>query len=132
MIIHRWLIERNLRSYTPVRHLPLTSALCRARLQRCLARSGWNLADWGHTEFSDESRFQLCPDDHRRRVWRHPRKRVDPASTIARHTGPQPGVVVRCAIFFDNWTSSVVIRGTLTAQLYVDDILRTVLLPFFL
>ncbi|GFX03556.1 HTH_Tnp_Tc3_2 domain-containing protein [Trichonephila clavipes] len=40
-------------------------------LQWCLNRSGWNHADWGRIVFSDELRFQLCPDDSRRRVWRH-------------------------------------------------------------
>ncbi|GFW90845.1 HTH_Tnp_Tc3_2 domain-containing protein [Trichonephila clavipes] len=30
----------------------------------------WNHADWGRIVFSDEFRFQLRPDDHRRRVWR--------------------------------------------------------------
>ncbi|GFV32473.1 transposable element Tc1 transposase [Trichonephila clavipes] len=33
---------------------------------------------------------------------------------------------------FQSWTPLVVIRGTLTAQRYVDDILRTVLIPFIL
>ncbi|GFV86664.1 HTH_Tnp_Tc3_2 domain-containing protein [Trichonephila clavipes] len=33
MTIHRRLIERNLRSYLPLRHLPFTPARCRARLQ---------------------------------------------------------------------------------------------------
>ncbi|GFT72479.1 HTH_Tnp_Tc3_2 domain-containing protein [Trichonephila clavipes] len=31
--IHKWLIERNLSSYRPLRHLPLTPAHYRARLQ---------------------------------------------------------------------------------------------------
>ncbi|XP_042910476.2 estradiol 17-beta-dehydrogenase 2 [Parasteatoda tepidariorum] len=31
---------------------------------------GWNGADWGRLVFSHESRFQLCSDDHRRRVSR--------------------------------------------------------------
>ncbi|GFU83606.1 uncharacterized protein TNCV_1886411 [Trichonephila clavipes] len=44
----------------------------------------------------DESRFQLCPDDHRRRVWRRPRQRADAAFAIAYHTGPQPEVMVWC------------------------------------
>ncbi|GFW18538.1 uncharacterized protein TNCV_1221991 [Trichonephila clavipes] len=64
---------------------------CRARLQWCLARSGWNHADWGRTVFSDEYCFQLCP---RRRVWRRPGQNADPAFNIARHTGPQLGVIV--------------------------------------
>ncbi|GFW76028.1 hypothetical protein TNCV_352131 [Trichonephila clavipes] len=36
---------------------------------------------------SDESRFQLCPDDHRRRVWRRPVQHADSAFTLAHHTG---------------------------------------------
>ncbi|GFX71889.1 HTH_Tnp_Tc3_2 domain-containing protein [Trichonephila clavipes] len=69
MTIHRPLIEQNLRSYQPLRHLPLTPAHCRVRLQWCLARSGD--ADWGRIVLSDESRFQLCPDVHRRRAFHY-------------------------------------------------------------
>ncbi|GFX97158.1 transposable element Tc1 transposase [Trichonephila clavipes] len=39
----------------------------------------------GDIVFSDEFHFQLCPEDHRRRVWRHPWQHVDPAFTIACH-----------------------------------------------
>ncbi|GFW01585.1 uncharacterized protein TNCV_4085001 [Trichonephila clavipes] len=73
--------ERNLRSCR--RNLPLTPAHCRARVQWCMIRSGWNHADWGLIEFSDESHFQLCPGNHRRRVWRCLGQRADPAFTIA-------------------------------------------------
>ncbi|GFT22400.1 transposable element Tc1 transposase [Trichonephila clavipes] len=68
---------------------------------QCLAPSGWNHADWRSIVFSDESCFQLYLDDHRRRVWRRRGLRVVPDVTIARHTGPQPGVMVRDAISFD-------------------------------
>ncbi|GFV62699.1 hypothetical protein TNCV_901541 [Trichonephila clavipes] len=51
--------------------------------------------------FSDESRSHLCPYDHRRRVWRRPGLRADPAFTIERYTGPQPGVMVWDAISFE-------------------------------
>ncbi|GFX32187.1 HTH_Tnp_Tc3_2 domain-containing protein [Trichonephila clavipes] len=68
MTIHRRMIKQNLRSCRPLRHLLLMPAHCRARLQWCLTRSGWNHADCGRIVFSDESRFQLCPDDHRRRI----------------------------------------------------------------
>ncbi|GFU99555.1 transposable element Tc1 transposase [Trichonephila clavipes] len=60
--------------------------------------------------FSDESRFQLCPDDHQGRVWRSPGQRADPAFTIARPTGPQPGVIVWGAISFNSRTPLVAIR----------------------
>ncbi|GFY19775.1 uncharacterized protein TNCV_4649451 [Trichonephila clavipes] len=58
---------------------------------RVIVRSGVTAPDSSLstiTLFSDESRFQLCLDDHRRRVWRRPGQRVDPAFPIARHTGP--------------------------------------------
>ncbi|GFX63550.1 transposable element Tc1 transposase [Trichonephila clavipes] len=56
------------------------------------------------TLFNDESRFQRCPGDHRRRVWRRPGQRADPAFTIARHARPQPRIMVWGAIYFDNRT----------------------------
>ncbi|GFV58424.1 uncharacterized protein TNCV_4035991 [Trichonephila clavipes] len=86
MTIHRRLIEQHLLSYRPLRHLP---SYGRAYLQWCMARSGYNHADWGRIVFSDKSRFQLCPDDHRRPVWERPGQRADPAFTIACHKGPQ-------------------------------------------
>ncbi|GFX20194.1 HTH_Tnp_Tc3_2 domain-containing protein [Trichonephila clavipes] len=79
----------------------------------CLAQSGWNHADWGSTVFSDESRFQLCSDDNRKRVWRRPRQRADPPFTIECHTGTQPDVMVWGTIFFDSQTPFVVIRNNL-------------------
>ncbi|GFY32533.1 transposable element Tc1 transposase [Trichonephila clavipes] len=82
--------------------------------------------------FSEESRFQMCPEDHRRRVWRRPGKRADPAFTIARHTCPQLEIMVWDVISFNSRTALVIIRGTLAAQRCIDDILRTVLLPFLL
>ncbi|GFX69383.1 hypothetical protein TNCV_1547141 [Trichonephila clavipes] len=45
---------------------------CRARLQWCLARSDWDQAEWRRIVLSGESRFQLCHDDNRKRVWRRP------------------------------------------------------------
>ncbi|GFU31085.1 transposable element Tc1 transposase [Trichonephila clavipes] len=74
------------------------------RTRWCLARPGWNHADWGRKVFNDESHLQQCPDDHRRRVWRRPGQHANPAFTIAYHTGPQPGVMVWGTISFDSRT----------------------------
>ncbi|GFY29585.1 transposable element Tc1 transposase [Trichonephila clavipes] len=82
-------------------------------------------------ERNNESSFQLCPNDYQRRVWRGPGQRVDPAFTIAYHTEPQPRVLGWGVISFDSHTPLVIFRGTLAAQRYIDDILRTVLLLFF-
>ncbi|GFX43468.1 transposable element Tc3 transposase [Trichonephila clavipes] len=80
----------------------------------------------------DKFFFQRCPDDHRRRVWRRTGQCANPAFPIARHTGPHPGVMVWGAVPFLSRTALLVIRCTLTAQWYVDDFLRIVLLPFLL
>ncbi|GFW80557.1 transposable element Tcb2 transposase [Trichonephila clavipes] len=97
--ISRHLAEANLKSKRPFRALPLTPEHRQLRLQRCQARSMWNVTDWQKVVFSDESRFVLGTDDNRVRVWRR-------RSTL------------------------IVIRGTLTGQRYVDDILRPHVGPF--
>ncbi|GFW73375.1 transposable element Tcb2 transposase [Trichonephila clavipes] len=58
----------------------------------------WNVTDWQTVVFRDESRFVLGADDNRVRVWRHPAH--------------------------DSMSTLIVMRGTLTGQRYVDDILR--------
>ncbi|GFT52948.1 transposable element Tc1 transposase [Trichonephila clavipes] len=74
----------------------------------------------------------LFPDYNRGRIRRHAGKRADPVFVNAGHTGPQLGVMVWGAISFDICIPLVVFRGTLTAQRYIDEILRTVWLPFLL
>ncbi|GFV12727.1 hypothetical protein TNCV_1366971 [Trichonephila clavipes] len=83
MTIHRQLIKRNLRSYRPLHNLPLTLSHCRAKLQWFSTLSGWNYADWGRIVFSNESHFQLCPDNHRSSV----RRRLLAASLSCFHFG---------------------------------------------
>ncbi|GFV66697.1 transposable element Tcb1 transposase [Trichonephila clavipes] len=64
----------------------------------------WNVTDWQKFVFSDESRFVLGTDDNRVRVWRHPA--------------------------YDSRSILIVMRGTLTGQRYIDDILRPHVGPF--
>ncbi|GFT86354.1 hypothetical protein TNCV_3258761 [Trichonephila clavipes] len=49
----------------------------------CTLSSQMNQVGIKLTGVSDESRFQLCPDDRRIRVWRHPGQHADPTFTIA-------------------------------------------------
>ncbi|GFX29457.1 transposable element Tcb2 transposase [Trichonephila clavipes] len=64
----------------------------------------WNVTDWQKVVFSDESRFVLGTDDNRVRVWRRPD--------------------------YDSRSTLIVMRGTLTGQRYVDDILHPHVGPF--
>ncbi|GFU77596.1 transposable element Tcb2 transposase [Trichonephila clavipes] len=102
--ISRHLADANLKSKRPFRALPLTPEHRQLRLQWCQARSMWNVRDWQKVVFSDESRFVLGTDDNRVRVWRRPA--------------------------YDRRSTLIVMRGTLTGQRYVDDILRPHVGPF--
>ncbi|GFV95401.1 transposable element Tc1 transposase [Trichonephila clavipes] len=102
--ISRHLAEANLKSKRPFRALPLTPEHRQLRLQWCKARSMWNATDWQKVVFSDESRFVVGTDDNR--VWVRRRPAYDSRSTL------------------------IVMRGTLTGQRYVDDILRPHVGPF--
>ncbi|GFW44424.1 transposable element Tcb2 transposase [Trichonephila clavipes] len=102
--ISRHLVEANLKSKCPFRALPLTPEHRQLRLQWWQTRSIWNVTDWQKFVFSDESRFVLGTDDNRVRVWRRPA--------------------------YDSRSTLIVMRGTITGQRYVDDILRPHTLPW--
>ncbi|GFX35157.1 transposable element Tcb2 transposase [Trichonephila clavipes] len=128
--ISRHLAEANLKSKGPFRALPLTPEPLQLRLQWCQVRSMWNVTDWLKVVFSDESRFVLGTDDNRVRVWRRPGERYNSPHTVLRHTARTAGVMVWGAIAYDSRSTLIVMRRTLTGQLYVDDILRPHVGPF--
>ncbi|GFW30594.1 transposable element Tc1 transposase [Trichonephila clavipes] len=84
----------------------------------------WNVTDWQKVVFSDESRFVLWTDHNRVRVWRCPGERYNFPHTVLRHTARTAGVMVWRAIAYDSRSTLIEMRGTLTGQRYVDDILR--------
>ncbi|GFV97509.1 transposable element Tcb1 transposase [Trichonephila clavipes] len=90
----------------------------------------WYVTDWQNVVFSDESRFVLGTDDSRVRMWRRPGERYNSPHTVLRHTARTAGEMVWGAIAYDSRSTSIVMRGTLTGQRYVDDILRPHVGPF--
>ncbi|GFW11290.1 HTH_Tnp_Tc3_2 domain-containing protein [Trichonephila clavipes] len=122
--ISRHLAEANLKSKRPFRALPLTPEYRQLRLQWCQARSIWNVTDWEKVVFSDESRFVLGTDDNRVRVWRRP------GALYNFPHCPHSWCNGLGAIADDSWFTLTVMRGTLTGQRYVDDILRPHVGPF--
>ncbi|GFV20316.1 transposable element Tcb2 transposase [Trichonephila clavipes] len=90
----------------------------------------WNVTDWQKVVFSDESRFVWGTDDNRILVWRRPGEQYNSHHTVLRHTARTAGVMVWGAIAYDNRSTLIVMRGTLTGQRYVDDILRPHVGPF--
>ncbi|GFV59437.1 transposable element Tcb2 transposase [Trichonephila clavipes] len=90
----------------------------------------WSVTDWQKVVFSDESRFVLGTDDNRVRVWRRPGERYNSPHTVLRHTARTAGVMVRGGIAYDSRSTLIVMRGILTGQRYVENILRPHVGPF--
>ncbi|UYV68873.1 hypothetical protein LAZ67_6001392 [Cordylochernes scorpioides] len=78
----------------------------------------------------DESRFCLSSDSRRVRMWRRRGERSNPAAIVERPTVRQRGIMVWGAIAYDSRSPLLRIQGTMTAQRYVDDVLRPVTLPY--
>ncbi|UYV84862.1 hypothetical protein LAZ67_X003755 [Cordylochernes scorpioides] len=127
--ISRRLVAYGLHSCRPLRRLPLTPPNRRQRLEWCRARSTW-MTEWHRVVFSDESRFCLSSDSRRVRVWRRRGERSNPVAIVERPTVRQRGIMVWGAIAYDSRSPLLRIQGTMTAQRYVDDVLRPVTLPY--
>ncbi|UYV83093.1 SETMAR [Cordylochernes scorpioides] len=127
--ISRRSVANGLHSCRPLRRLPLTPPNRRQRLEWCRARSTW-MTEWHRVVFSDESRFCLSSDSRRVRVWRRRGERSNPAAIVERPTVRQRGIMVWGAIAYDSRSPLLRIQGTMTAQRYVDDVLRPVTLPY--
>ncbi|UYV68766.1 hypothetical protein LAZ67_6000748 [Cordylochernes scorpioides] len=127
--ISRRLVANGLHSCRPLRRLPLTPPNRRQRLEWCRARSTW-MTEWHRVVFSDESRFCLSSDSRRVRVWRRRGERSNPAAIVERPTVRQRGIMVWGAIAYDSRSPLLRIQGTMTAQRYVDNVLRPVTLPY--
>ncbi|UYV80808.1 hypothetical protein LAZ67_19001838 [Cordylochernes scorpioides] len=127
--ISRRLVANGLHSCRPLRRLPLTPPNRRQRLEWCRARSTW-MTEWHRVVFSDESRFCLSSDSRRVRVWRRRGERANPAAIVERPTVRQRGIMVWGAIAYDSRSPLLRIQGTMTAQRYVDDVLRPLTLPY--
>ncbi|UYV84139.1 hypothetical protein LAZ67_X001302 [Cordylochernes scorpioides] len=127
--ISRRLVANGLHSCRPLRRLPLTPPNRRQRLEWCRARSTW-MTEWHRVVFSDESRFCLSSDSRRVRVWRRRGERSNPAAIVERPTVRQRGIMVWGAIAYDSRSPLFRIQGPMTAQRYVDDVLRPVTLPY--
>ncbi|UYV84313.1 hypothetical protein LAZ67_X001823 [Cordylochernes scorpioides] len=89
------------------------------------------MTEWHRVVFSDESRFCLFSDSRRVRVWRRRGERSNPAAIVERPTVRQRGIMVWGEIAYDSRSPLLRIQGTMTAQRYVDDVLRPVTLPYF-
>ncbi|GFU61384.1 transposable element Tcb2 transposase [Trichonephila clavipes] len=127
--IRRRLAEGHLGSRCPLRVMPLTPTQRCLRFEWCRARGNWTVAEWSQVVISDESRFNLSSDDNRVRVRRPRGERLNPAFALQRHVTLTAGVMVWGVIVYNTRSPLVLIRGTMTAEWYVLDILQPHGLP---
>lgn len=90
----------------------------------------WQLRDWRNVMFTDESRFCLYKHDGRARVYRRQGERNAPncVAEVQAHGGGS--VMVWGGIRGENKSPLVIVMGNMTAQRYIDQVLRPVVLPF--
>ncbi|GFY30122.1 transposable element Tcb1 transposase [Trichonephila clavipes] len=85
--------------------------------------------EWNQVVFSDESIFNLSSDDNHVRLGRPHGERLNPAFALQRHTALTAGMMVWGVIAYNTRSPLVLIRGTMTAQRYVQNILHPHVLP---
>ena len=88
------------------------------------------LRQWRNVMFSDESRYLLYRADGRQRVYRRNGERYRDNCLVERDRFGGGALMVWAGISYGHRTPLVFIDGPLTAQRYVDVILRPVVVPF--
>lgn len=109
--------------------LPLTREHRNNRPEWCTERLAWD-QEWNTVVFSDESRFCLAMHDGRARVRRRRGERRVPQFFVERHVHRTVGIMVWGAIAYGSRSPLVFIRGNMTAQRYIQEIVEPHLLPY--
>lgn len=110
--------------------LPLKARHRRERLAWCTQRRRWNVNQWSHVMFSDESRFTLDFLDRRRRVWRRVGERFTDPARVAHDRYGGGSVMVWGGITMTGKTDLHVCQGRVTGVYYRDNVLASYVVPF--
>ncbi|CAD6207872.1 GSCOCG00012710001-RA-CDS [Cotesia congregata] len=107
----------------------LTPRHRRARLAYAHDHHHWGRRQWTSVLWNDESRFCLHGSDRRSLVWRGRGERDRDGFTRPVTAFNGGSVMVWAGVSFNTRTPLVIVRGTLTTDRYVDEILRPHVLP---
>ncbi|GFV43197.1 transposable element Tcb2 transposase [Trichonephila clavipes] len=108
----------------PVVCVPMTRQHHTARLQWCREHHNWTEQDWACVLFSDESRFSLSSDCRRQLIWRESGTAYRPENIQEKDRYPTCSIMVWVGIMINGPTRlHVVANGTMTGQLYIDEVL---------
>lgn len=127
--IRNRLHESGLRSRRPLRCQPLSRGNRAARLNWVTDHENWTENQWAPVLFTDESRFGLHPDSRRVRVWRETGLEAVLENVREVHSYRGGTVMVWAGIRLGGRTNLILLENFLTAQRYMEEILRPVVLP---
>ena len=88
----------------------------------------WDLRQWGHCIFSDESRFSLYHSEGRVRVRHRQGERLIDACALPKNGNHGPSVMAWGALHHGGWSELVVVDGAMNRHQYIQ-ILRNQMLP---
>jgi hypothetical protein len=108
----------------------LTRNQRQVRMHFAQEHHNWQIRHWRRIMFTDESRFALCSNDGRVRVWRRAGERFLPSTVQEVVPFGNGSVMVWGGISIDDKSDLVVIRnGALNARRYIDEVLQTQIQP---
>ncbi|GFV64961.1 transposable element Tcb2 transposase, partial [Trichonephila clavipes] len=108
----------------PVVCVLLTRQHRTAHLQWCREHHNWTEQDWACVLFSDESRFSLSSDCRGQLIWRESGTAYRPENIQEKDRYPTCSIMVWAGIMINGRTRlHVVANGTVTGQLYIDEVL---------
>ena len=128
--VRRRLKHVDMRARYAYRGNVLTPERRRNRVNWCTLHQRWTQRQWNGVLFTDESRFCLDMSDRRKMVWRRRGERYADCCVRQAMRWGGGSVMVWGGISWRHKTPLVVLDGTLTAQRYVDNVLRPFVLPF--
>ncbi|GFV93829.1 transposable element Tcb1 transposase [Trichonephila clavipes] len=128
-LISRFTVARRLHggglfARRPVRCVPLTPAHRRRRSLWCREHRNWRDNEWERVLFTDENRFSLSSDSHRRLIWRERGSRNYPSNIIERDRYGGRGVLVWGGIMLGSRTDLHIFdAGSVSGTRYCNEIL---------
>ena len=129
--VNRRFSNARFRVRRPIKRPLLTICHKAARLQWVCDHMRWNIRSWQIVHWSDESRFMLNPVDGRIRVWRQRNTAFLQEHIVGAAAFDGGGVTVLGCFLLSCKIDLYFLEGTLTRQMYRDQILHSLVVTQF-